>query len=157
MWSNDEYFIYQRYLEASRYAFSIGFQHLALMPSYSNAKDLAYKFLEIMVSNQGCDIFLEKAGSPSPFKMNYTDEELETMNISSFQKSKAQFARNTVYITKFEMSPIRYKAGLANYKDPPESEIPSGTSPTDLFYREANYVQNMWNSLLISAGLVKIN
>lgn len=150
--------LYQRYLNASKYAFSIGFQHLAIMPSYSNAKDLAYKFLKLMVSDNGCNIFLEKAGSPSPFKMDYTDEELDQMNLSSFQKSKAQFARDTVYITKFEMSPIRYKASLSNYTSvQPESAIPAGTSPKSLFDSEATYVQSMWNSFLISAGLVKVN
>ena len=90
--------------------------------------------------------------------MDYTDEELEQMQLSSFQKSKAQFARNTIYITKFEMSPIRYKASLSNYTSvQPESAIPEGTSPKSLFDSEAIYVQSMWKSFLISAGLVKVN
>ena len=150
--------LYQRYLNASKYAFSLGFQHLAIMPSYSNARTLAYDFLKLMVSERGSDIFFQKAGSPSPFKMNYTDEELSQMELSSFQKSKAQFAKNAIYITRFEMSPIRYKASLSNYTSvQPESAIPEGTSSKALFDNEANYVQTMWNSLLMSAGLIKLN
>ena len=74
----------------------------------------------------------------------YTDEELDQMNLSSFQKSKAQFARDTVYITRFEMSPIRYKASLANYTSvQPESAIPSGTDPSQASGRILNRRRNL--------------
>ena len=149
--------LYQRYLDAKTYAFSLGYQHLAIMTSYSNCKDLAIDFLKLLVSDKGCDIFLQYGGSPSPFKQNYTDEELSKFTLSEFQLSKVKFASTARYITKFEMSPIRYKAGLANYNvNIPESVIPSGMSAQKIFDDEYNYVQSMWNSLLISAGIVKI-
>ena len=153
----DKSVLYNRYLEAKTYAFSLGYQHLAIMTSYSNCRDLAIDFLKLLVSDRGCDIFLQYGGSPSPFKQHYTEEELSQFSLSEFQLNKVNFAATAHYITKFEMSPIRYKAGLANYNvNIPESVIPSGTSAQKIFDDEYNYAQSMWNSLLISAGIVKI-
>lgn len=150
--------LYQRYLDAGKYAYSLGFQHLALVPAYTNAKTLAIEFLKLMVSDRGCDIFLKYGGSPSPFKQVYTEAETAALDLTPFQLSKLEYTQNVKYITKYELSPIRYKASLANYNlVQPESAIANGASAQELFDNEANYVQSMWNSILISAGIVKIS
>ncbi len=150
--------LFERYQNASRYAFSLGFQHLAIMTSYSNCRELAIDFLKLLVSDRGCDIFLEEGGSPSPFKQHYTEEEMSAMSLSEFQRNKVRFAQNAIYITKFESSPIRYKAGFANYNiSIPESVIPEGKkSAQAIFQEEYEYARSMWNSTLISAGIVKL-
>lgn len=150
--------LYQRYLEAGNYAYSLGYQHLALMPSYSNARELAIDFLKLLVSDRGSDIFLQYAGSPSPFKQNYSDEEIEKLSLNEFRKEKIKFAKNGKYITYYETSPIRYKAGAANYMvNVPEDVIPEGNiTPEQIYNQEAENAQAMWSSWLMAAGIVKI-
>ena len=145
--------------DADKYAYSLGYQHLAIMPSYSNARDLALDFLKLLVSDRGSDIILQYAGSPSPFKQKYTDEEAEKLSLNEFRKAKIAFARTGKYITYYETSPIRYKAGAANYMvNIPEDVIPEGNiTPEQIYNAEAENAQAMWSSWLMSAGLVRLN
>jgi ABC-type glycerol-3-phosphate transport system substrate-binding protein len=146
--------LYQRYLDAKNTAYSLGQIHASLVPAYANAREPAKDFIRLMISDRGCDIFLKYGGSPSPFKSEYTQAEREELELTDFQKAKLDFNKTAIYITSDFISPIRYKAALANYnKVQPEAAIVNGKNAADIVKEEFEYVKNRWTSTLTLAGL----
>lgn len=146
--------LYQRYVTAKTISYNLGYKHTCLVPSYANAKSLAFDFLKLMASDRGIEIYLKYAKAVSPYMQDYDEEMLNRVGASDFLKSQIEYNKGDNFIVEKATSPIRYKASIVNYNvKAPEAAIVAGTSASDIFTNEYNYVRNRWNQILISAGL----
>ena len=143
---------------------SIGAGHDILIPSYSDAVDAAKLFIRFMYSNDGCNIFREKAWGNLP--LHYTIKDASKTN--EFQASldkiyasgKTQVisdcaeynsVRSSAQIYLFNYSawqhPNTFKNIMIN-RDSTSESVRNAFKPENMFESEANYVKNSWASYM---------
>ena len=135
---------------------SIGGSHTIVVPSYSDAKDVAKLFIRYLYSNDGCRVFRNSTYSNLPIKYQKQDGDTNT----PFQQSLDQIqsydnpqmittssafnnVRNVAQIYLFNYSawvhPITFKAVLMNK---------SSFTPQFIFENERDYVRNNWSKYM---------
>lgn len=142
---------------------SIGAGHDMLIPSYADAKDAAKKFIRFMYSNDGCNVFREKAWSNLPLKYTIKDPS-KTNNFQASLDKVYSSGKTQVISDCAEYNPIRsysqlYLFNYSAWQHPNtfknmmlqhDTEV-SGKkpfAPENMMPAEADYVKTSWPSYM---------
>lgn len=117
-------------------------ENIAVIPSHSEHKELAKKFLQFMCGDDMLKLFTEKTSAPRPF--NYDADSI--LNLTSFGKSVLKIWNdpNTVYLNS--QNPVYYSV----FSDWPANGAPylriyyGMISPKDAVTENYNYVRDNW-------------
>ena len=105
-----------RIREARSIVGSKGMEHYAYAPVFSDAKELANKFLLFMASDEGIQIFKDNcAGGFSPYNYEYD-------NLTVTEKSVQEATKDAIYVCEFKYSELFFRAGIR--------AVTAGTSDT---------------------------
>lgn len=152
--------------EARRIVYGVE-DHVAYVPSYATAKDLAKDFLLFMGSDVACETFMKSTnGASTAFKYN-VEEKSPTLyqSFSNLQKERAKIAQNGITPFSASTSRLCYLGGLTYYTI--SSALESFfTSQNEKDRKSAQYIYNndieyyinknngeYWNELLTRAGI----
>jgi ABC-type glycerol-3-phosphate transport system substrate-binding protein len=147
---------------------TISFGHNAFIPTYSNAKDLAKKFLVFMASDKGQKTYTKALkGVTLPFGYNVKNDADLYNGFSSLLKSAIDISQNAEYVYVDYTSPLVYKGGLVPFNLVTNGSLEMLLSTTDpklkktaqqiYDYNYTSYTGNnasAWTDLLRRAGLV---
>ncbi len=140
----------QEVWDARHVAYNTGYNHIAYIPAFSNAKTAAKKFLKFICSNEGIAIFREYAGSTMPY--DYTPPEGEVR--SEFQKSMDEIMKDTVsFFPTKNWTPLRYIANPISDSATWLSFYNNEKTPQQVYDDVYDYSRRRWSQLLIQAGL----
>ena len=119
---------YNRIAEARNIVYSLGMNHVAYVPSYASAKEVAKDFLLFMATDKGLEIYAEYTnGGSLPFEYDMEKEAPEVYkNISPLQKSRLEIINTNAFgevttIPDFNSFPAVYKGGLSIFASLPIS------------------------------------
>ena len=139
--------------------------HVAFIPVYAQAKELAKDFLKFMASDDCCKIFYEKTGGSSPafqYDVETKDPELYS-SFMTMQKERIEMSKSAVYVWDFSGGyPTNYYGGLIplqasnrmleayfvaqNEKD--------RRTPQSIFDAEKEYwTVSQWKNMMESSGM----
>lgn len=106
---------FERIKQARQMMYSSGFEHTALIPSYSNAKELAKDFLRFMYSDIGLEIYFNATKSVLPFRSDIL--ETTTQNATTFKRSIYDIQKEGVIAISriYYYDPLFYLAGMDQY------------------------------------------
>ena len=156
---------YNKVAEARRISFSNGFDHEILVPSYSNAKELAKEFIRFMASDEAQKIYYEETGSLLPFEnsevvlgnQEYLDE------MTTFARSKFDLMEDSINVTTmYYYDPLFYQAGMRPFNqnvwpDPIIGGVgDDAVTAAQYFQNEYNYVRDRWDTYLTNAGIANM-
>lgn len=88
-----------------------GAEHVAFIPAYSNAKNLAIEFLKYFFSDEGCKIFLEESRALPSRNFDYTDLGLE---FTPFELSRFNRLENMITVNSNKSDPLFHK-GISDF------------------------------------------
>lgn len=135
----------------------VGQDQSIVIPASSSKQDLAKKFIQLIASDRGCEIFLKKANGILGF--NHTFDENDA-SLSTFQKSilAVQNESNILFNDysntllgksgQFEVIPVAepYNLAVTGYKASDEQN--STNTPDKVFNTIKGYVASNWNMWL---------
>lgn len=137
---------------------SIGAGHDMLIPSYSDAVDAAKKFIRFMYSNDGCNVFREKALGNLPLHYTIKDPSKTTVFQQSLDKvyssGKTQVISDCAEYNSVRSSAQIYLFNYSAWQHPNTfKEIISSKNhdlltPQFMFENEAKFVKDSWPSYM---------
>lgn len=139
--------------------YSEGNNHSIIMPSYSNTKDLAKKFVRFMYSNESCNIFHKTAFANLP--VSYTPD-IDTNDTKFSQSLNKIYDNEYISVANIEshFNEIRMKGGvrLFNYNDwsspttfmlvMRNQDTASPWTAQYMFEKEAKSAKDNWSSYI---------
>ena len=140
----------QEVWNARHVAYNTGYNHIAYIPAFSNAKTAAKKFLKFICSDEGIAIFRKYAGSTMPYEYDPP----ETEQCSDFQKSLDEIMKDTVsFFPTKNWTPLRYIANPINDSACWLNFYNNEKTPQDVYDDVYDYSRTRWRPMLIQAGL----
>ena len=140
-----------------------GNMHAAYIPAYSNAKDLAKKFLQYMASDKGLAIFESSIGYALPYDYDWLNG-TESANMTDFIKKSLEdnYVGKEMYGTMRKKNKIFCMGGLSitNNTGTKFEAIFSASNPNDyksaetLYNENYTFIKGRWNTYLSLSGLV---
>jgi N-acetylglucosamine transport system substrate-binding protein len=127
-----------------------GFQ--AVIPSYSEQKDLAKKFLLYFASDRAQTIYRNAVGLPLPYKYNGKPVANETIFAKTTRET---FERTNIIFETSLMHPIRYKGGMSVFNKHIGFliELSDGADPVAIWNDEYEFAKLKWPDAMQTAGL----
>lgn len=138
--------------DARNVYFNASVDHMAIIPSYSEEKDVAKLFLRFMASDEFLDVYREKTNSALPF--NYATSSKYSPNDYEKSVDAVCGGRNAVMLSEdLYTSPIRRKAHLQCFGDTGYATVFKNIAMktetgTSVFNATFNYVKDNWQALL---------
>ncbi len=147
--------------DARNVYFDASVDHVAIIPSYSQSKEVAKLFLRFMASDDNLDLYKQKTNSSLPF--NYATESKVTPNAYVSSVDRVSGTASAVMITEdLYSSPIRQQHLLC-FGDLPYATVfldmsqksngEPRKSANDIYSYVTNYVSNNWSRYLRMAGI----
>ncbi len=145
--------------EARNMSFSTGFQMGVFVPSYAEGREEAKEFLKFMYSDEGLAIYYQALNVQLPF--NYSDETKnpeDSSQLNGFMQSRADIAKNVVYVYNVHYNPIWYNTDLIEqFHNVPETKLmgANGANQDVKTYleEERKYISDNWKRLCTQAGV----
>ncbi len=129
-----------------------------MVPVYSNAKELAKKFLKFMYSDEALEIYAKTTrGQDFPFKFDYASVE----GVSKFHQSRFEAMKNvTHYVAENAKSKVCHLGGLSafmvysplvlNFNVSSERDY---VDPTTVFIKNCQEIEGKWSSIMRDSGV----
>ena len=106
---------YDEFKKIRSYTTSQGATHNIFIPSYSNAKDLAKKFLLFLASDEALQIYYNTTGTFLPFN---TDGITKNPNATTFQNDQLKMMSNISFVSTVDSrNPLFFKTKLGFFSD----------------------------------------
>lgn len=140
---------YDKIYEARHISLSMSNFHVAYIPAYANAKELAEKFLLLMASDRGIQTYKENSkGGFLPFAYTYDEGDL-----TELEKSVVSACENAEYVYYSLKAPLFYKGGVFSYTLAGTNiDVVLNVSPTSKQYMTASEVYNWYIEYYSDAG-----
>ncbi len=139
------------------YVYNTGFEQVAIIPAYANAKEGAKEFLKFMSTNRAAQIYYDVTDS---YLMYDNSKIVQKESQTTFQKDKADIIKNVSYVSIADSkNPIFYKTDLEFDSITAQIAIGAATGSPDkmsaekLWEEEYNTVDRRWKTLLEMAGI----
>ncbi len=139
------------------YSYNSGFEHVATIPVYANAKEGAKEFLKFMSTNEAAQIYYDNTAS---FLMYDNSNVVLKDEQTTFQKDKAEIIKNVTYLSIADSkNPIFYKTDLEFNINTPQLALGAATGSPDkmdaetFWKNEYESVFARWSTLCDLAGV----
>lgn len=140
----------QEVWNARHVAYNTGYNHIAYIPAFSNAKTASKKYLQFICSDEGIAIFRKYAGWSMPYDYEAPEDEVRT----EFQKSMEEVMKDTVsFFPTKNWTPLRYIATPIADSACWLNFYNNEKTPQEVYDDVYNYSRTRWPQFLIQAGL----
>ena len=141
------------------YAYNSGFEQVAVIPAYANAKEGAKEFLKFMSTKEAAQIYYNVTDS---YLMYDNSAVVRKATETTFQKDKAKIINNVSYVSIADSkNPIFFKTDLefdsitAQIAIGAAAGSPDKMTAMQLWEEEYNTVDRRWATLCEMAGISK--
>lgn len=138
-----------------------GNHHVAFIPSYSNQIDEAKEFLKYFISKEGQSLAMQYSyGNMCPLNIDVTSFDYYD-NLSTFQRSKFEIARDAIYVGRKYNTEMTYAGGLKIARGEFKMESSFGVdassnsykTPLEFLLEEHNHYRGQWSTMMEFAGV----